>query len=58
MYICFMRFISVIFFISFFFSCEKNEDDNHESKQDLCEMCNSDCCEQIGTVNCCCSSVW
>ncbi len=53
-----MRCISVIFFISFFFSCEKNEDDNHESKQDLCEMCNSDCCEQIGTVNCCCYSVW
>jgi len=40
-----------------FISCEK-EDQNHDHlEQQICEVCSSYCCEQVGTENCCCSDM-
>tara|TARA_B100001250_G_C19104301_1_gene488244 strand:+ start:79 stop:234 length:156 start_codon:yes stop_codon:yes gene_type:complete len=37
----------------FFFSCETEDEENGE----LCEMCDTHCCDQLGTENCCCSGI-
>jgi len=46
-------FCSLLFFSPFFFSCEKEEGDNN----DVCEICDSYCCGQLGTEDCCCSEM-
>ena len=46
--------VSLLFITTFFSSCKKDEDPNHDAMQEVCEMCNSHCCEQVGTENCCC----
>ena len=38
-------------------SCEKDDDHKHNSGEDVCEICNSDCCDQVGTENCCCFGI-
>ncbi len=43
--------------LAFLFSCEKDDDHNHESEKVVCEMCNSHCCDQVGTENCCCAGM-
>ena len=35
------------------FSCEEDEEINI----DLCEICESDCCDKVGTEDCCCSGI-
>ena len=43
--------------LAFLFSCEKDDDHNHEPEKVVCEMCNSQCCDQVGTENCCCAGM-
>jgi len=49
--------ICLLFITGVFFSCEKDANHNHDSTQEVCEMCNSHCCEQLGTENCCCAEM-
>ena len=48
--------IALLLLTPFFFSCEKEEhnDDDHNNME-LCEICNSYCCEQASTPDCCCN---
>ena len=46
--------VCILSVVTFIFSCEK-DNDNKDDSQGLCEICNSHCCDQIGTESCCCS---
>jgi len=54
-----MHIIKKIFFFGFLvtcpflFSCETEDGDAGE----VCEICDSHCCEQVGTEDCCCSGM-
>ena len=37
----------------YFVSCETEDGDAGE----VCEICDSHCCEQVGTEDCCCSGM-
>ena len=45
--------ITIILLTPFLYSCEKETDNN--SKIETCEICNSYCCDQVGTPDCCCN---
>ena len=46
------KIFALSFFLIFLISCEK---DLPVSIDKNCEICNTECCEQVGTENCCCS---
>ena len=48
--------ISLLLLTPLFFACEKETDDNNDhNKIETCEICNSYCCDQVGTPDCCCN---